>query len=129
MGNQNPATALSDPQILSSLKFTIGRRPTGADANAPFNPMPMAGTSPNNGNAGAAGAAGQEVQLINGRLIFDGATQLDGEYVILVPMSGVKAAAAKAGAGLIKENSAPADGRARAGSALVVLAAAVWFLL
>jgi hypothetical protein len=129
-GNANPAAALSDPQLLSQIKFTVGRRPTGAEPNAPFTPMPMAGpvgATPNGGNAGAAAGA-QNIQLINGKLVFEGVTQLDGEYVILVPMDAGKAAQVNAAkAGLIKENSG-VEMRTRAGAAMGALAVAVWFL-
>lgn len=79
-----PNAANMNPQIpstMSSLKFTIGRRTFGA--NESFTAMPM--TASGNGNVGAAG--GMQVQLVNGRLQFQGVTTLDGEYVILIPMA------------------------------------------
>lgn len=129
-GNANPAAALSDPQLLSTLKFTIGRRPTGAEPNSPFTAMPMAGpagATPNGGNAGAAAGA-QNIQLINGRLVFEGVTQLDGEYVVLVPTDAGKTAQVNAAkAGLIKESSG-VEIRTRVGAAMGALAVAVWFM-
>lgn len=124
--NANPAAALSDPQLLSTLRFTVGRRPTGAEPNSPFDVVPTAagpGLTPNTGNTGAAADA-QSLQLVNGRLVFQGVTQLDGEYVILVPMdSAMTAKIVAAKAGLIKESS---GSRARAGTAMGALAVAVW---
>lgn len=127
-GNANPAAALSDPQLLSTLRFTVGRRSTGAEPNSPFAVVPMAagpGLTPNTGNTGAAADA-QSLQLVNGRLVFEGVTQLDGEYVILVPMdSATTAKIVAAKAGLIKESS---GSRARASTAMGALAVAVWFM-
>jgi hypothetical protein len=78
MGNINP----QDPSSLSNLKFTVGRRDLNAAANDRFTPMPMMASA--NGNAGNANN-GMSLQLVNGRLQFEGVTRLDGEYVILVP--------------------------------------------
>lgn len=130
-GNANPAAALSDPQLLSTIKFTIGRRPTGAEPNAPFTAMPLlgpAGATPNGGNAGAA-AGVHNIQLIDGRLVFEGVTQLDGEYVILVPMdAGKNAQVVAANAGLILESSG-AEIRTKAGAFMGFMVFAVWFVV
>jgi hypothetical protein len=80
MGNINP----QDPSSMANLKFTIGRRALNAAANDRFEPAPLMASA--NGNAGNANN-GMALQLMNGRLQFDGVTKLDGEYVILVPMS------------------------------------------
>lgn len=130
-GNANPDAALSDPQLLSTLRFTVGRRPTGAEPNSPFSVVPMAagpGLTPNTGNVGASGDT-QSLQLINGRLVFDNVMQLDGEYVILIPMeSAMTARIAAAKAGLIRKNSG-VENKPRAGVAIGALAAAVGFML
>lgn len=134
-GNDNSAAALSDPQLLSTLRFTIGRRPTGAAANAPFAVVPMAagpGLTPDDGNTGAAGDA-QSLQVIDGRLSFEGVSQLDGEYVILVPMdSALSAKIQAAKAGLITQSSVTQSSgveiKARAGAAMGALAVTVCFM-
>ncbi|TLD27992.1 paired amphipathic helix protein sin3a protein [Venturia nashicola] len=129
-GDADPAAALSDPQLLSTFRFTVGRRPTGAEPNSPFDVVPMStgpGLTPNTGNTGATGDA-QSLQLIDGRLVFEGVTQLDGEYVILVPMdpaTTAKVAAAKAG--LIRANSAT-EIKPRTGVAMGTLAVATCFM-
>jgi hypothetical protein len=70
-----------DPSTMAGIKFTIGRRNLGAAANDRFEPAPMMASG--NGNVG--NAQNMQMQLVNGRLQFQGVTRLDGEYVILVP--------------------------------------------
>jgi hypothetical protein len=78
MGNINP----QDPNSLANIKFTIGMRALNAAANDRFEPAPLMASA--NGNAGNANN-GMALQLVNGRLQFNGVTNLAGEYVILVP--------------------------------------------
>ncbi|RDI83315.1 hypothetical protein Vi05172_g6626 [Venturia inaequalis] len=123
-----PAASLSELQLLSTIRFTVGRRATGAEPNSPFAVVPLAvgpGITPNTGNDASGDA--QSLQLIDGRLVFEGVTQLDGEYVILIPMeSAMKARIVAAKAGLIKANSG-VEKKARVGAAMGVFAVAVWF--
>ncbi|QDS76059.1 hypothetical protein FKW77_005696 [Venturia effusa] len=132
-GTANPITgaALSDSEILSTLKFTIGRRPIDAKQNSPFTVVPMAaggGLTPDTGGTDAGTGDAQSLQIINGRLVFEGVTQLDGEYVILIPLdSATTAKMVAAKAGLIKQTSG-AQVNARVGAAIGTLAMGLWFL-
>jgi len=99
MGNINP----QDPSTMSGLKLTIGRRSNDGAANDRFEPMPLMAAG--NGNAGNAN--NMQMQLVDGRLQFQGITKLDGEYVILIPMAPGLVEGGKQELGLKKTSPAP----------------------
>jgi hypothetical protein len=86
---ESPAD-ITDEQ-LRSIQFQVARRDVGAD-NARFTPF-----SANNGNSNAGGATnGMKLTISNGNLMFSGGTQLDGEYVVLIPAATTPQALAQA---------------------------------
>jgi len=99
MGNINP----QDPSTMGNLKLTIGRRAADGAPNAPFVPMPMMASG--NGNAGNAN--NMQLQLVNDRLVLQGVTRLDAEYVILIPTAE----------GLVAPGSGPSSGKQQLGLA------------
>jgi hypothetical protein len=102
-GNGQLGESASDitDDMLRSIQFQVARRDVGAD-NQRFTPF-----SANAGNANAGGAtSGMKLTINNGNLQFSGGTQLDGEYVVLIPAQATTQALAQAQ----KKNAATSKG-------------------
>jgi hypothetical protein len=88
-GNQGNGLLAASPallgaEMLRTISFQIGRRNVGADQDQ-FTLITQPGANGGNGNANAPNG-GNQLSINAGRLAFNGIQQLDGEYLILVPM-------------------------------------------
>jgi hypothetical protein len=98
------STADTTDDLLRTIRFQLARRDVGA-ATQPFAPFPGPG-----GPNAAANAVATGLSVVNGKLLLTGAQQLDGEYVILVPV-GMQADGQP-----VKKGSSGGAGRIGAGS-------------